>query len=199
MPCDFYYKMRGKNTRDIAEPILTISNGKITYGYKGGFMQGHILLFIDGKLVDWFSYPYSEWKYKRPSEVKKTTSIPPLSPGFHTVSVVYAYYEPKRNIAEDATGVASKQIYVTAPTVGWEVSVDKPTVVAGDILKIRAKVNWKADRSLKFKLGIDAFGKHYESKEVTATTSPTIIEAPITVPQDVKEGKYEIKVVLYYE
>jgi len=83
--------------------------------------------------------------------------------------------------------------------IGWEVTVDKSTVAPGDTLKIIAKVNWEGPSSLKFKLGIDAFGRHYESKEVTATTSPITIEAPITVPLSTREGRYVIKVTLYYE
>jgi len=199
IPCDFSYNFKK------AMPILEIKNNRITYGYRGAFYRfgnwagADVALFIDGKLVDAFEVSYREWKDSTTKEFKKTISIPPLSTGYHTITVVYcSIYDGK---VEDKYGMGalSKQIYVTAPTIGWEVSVDKSTVVAGGTIKIRAKVNWEAPGSLKFKLGIDAFGKHYESKEVIATTSPTIIEVPITVPPDIKEGKYEIKVTLYYE
>jgi len=85
----------------------------------------------------------------------------------------------------------------TGVVTDWSVKADKTTVKPGDTLTIQATVNW-VGKSMKFKLGIDAFGKHYESTEVTATASPTIIKVPITVPA-VKEGTYEIKVTLYYE
>ena len=89
-------------------------------------------------------------------------------------------------------------ITIVEPKVtSWSVKADKTTVKPGDKLTIQATVNW-VGKSMKFKLGIDAFGKHYESTEVTATASPATIKVPITVPA-VKEGTYEIKVKLYYE
>jgi len=89
-------------------------------------------------------------------------------------------------------------ITIVEPKVtGWSAKVDKTTVKPGDKLTIQATVNW-VGKSMKFKLGIDAFGKHYESTEVTATASPATIKVPITVPA-VKEGTYEIKVTLYRE
>jgi len=191
IPAEFSYRIK------CFEPILKVnSDGTVTYGWKDECQKcaGFIALFVDGKEHSHVEIEgCSEWD-KREWKITKTVKLPPLDKGYHTLTLVICDYPYDNGFA-----AISKQIYVTAPTIGWEVSVDKPTVVAGSTLKIRAKVNWKADRSLKFKLGIDAFGKHYESKEVTATTSPTIIEAPITVPQDVKEGKYEIKVTLYYE
>jgi len=191
VPAEFSYKAKG------ITPILKVnSDGTVTYGWENDLEAyiDFVTLFVDGKKHDRIGeISRDEWK-QRDWKITKTVKLPPLSRGYHTLTMVI-----HDDLDEDGYYAMSKQIYVIAPTIGWEVSVDKPTAVAGDTLKIRAKVNWKADRSLKFKLGIDAFGKHYESKEVTATTSPTIIEAPITVPQDVKEGKYDIKVTLYYE
>ena len=204
VPAEFSYKAPR------ATPILNVrSDGTVEFGVEGycktvaysydvgGYVTDYerpwgAKLFVDGQLIDQVQTDYTAWKAGQ-RKFTKVAKLPYLSTGYHTLTLILLRYSDRGFYA------MSKQIYVTAPTIGWEASVDKPTVVAGDTLKIRAKVNWKADRALKFKLGIDAFGKHYESKEVTPTTSPTIIEAPITVPSDVKKGEYEIKVTLYYE
>jgi len=205
VPCDLEIV-----TGDEKDNIVTLSvssDGVATIKVQNGSYKcqygtiKHIYLFVDGK-------EYMHWDLNKLAEKEGYTSATKwwfahnetftasvmLPAGLHHVAAVPCYtekYEPY--------SVVCKWVKVEAPLIGWEASVDKPTVVAGDTLKIRAKVNWKATDSLKFKLGIDAFGKHYESKEVTPTTSPTIIEVPITVPLDTKEGKYEIKVTLYYE
>jgi len=194
VPCEFSYKMRR------ATPILNIrSDGTIEFGVEGYCRTTEdyerprgAKLFVDGQLIDELQTSYEAWKAGQ-RRFTKVAKLPYLSTGYHTLTLILLRYSNRGFYA------MSKQVYITAPTIGWEASVDKPTVVAGDTLKIRAKVNWKATDSLKFKLGIDAFGKHYESKEVTPTTSPTIIEVPIAVPPDVKKGEYEIKVTLYYE
>ena len=108
IPCDFVYEFKD------ASPILEINDGKITYGYKGDYMQKDSVLFIDGKVVDVLTLPYDEWKETRPSEVKKTISIPPLTGGYHTVTVVYCYVDRYGNM-EYGTGAATKQIYVVEP------------------------------------------------------------------------------------
>jgi len=191
-----------------ATPILNIrSDGTVEFGVEGyvrvvaynydvgGYVTHYerpwgAKLFVDGKLVDQVEVNYDAWKAGQ-RRFTKVAKLPPLSTGYHTLTLILLRY------SDSGFYAMSKQVYVTAPTIGWEASVDKTTVAAGDTLKIIAKVNWEAPGSLKFKLGIDAFGRHYESKEVTATTSPTIIEAPITVPPDVKVGEHGVKVELY--
>ena len=319
IPCDFSYNF------EKATPILEVKNNQITYGYKGAFYsfgnwaEAGVALFIDGKLVDAFDVSYREWKDSTTKEFKKTISIPPLSTGYHTITVLYCDIREGKPYDKYGMGALSKQIYATAPAIDvktalmlelkkwytktvevpgvtepydwsfdvtetvrksglvgdvekaylygwhriesytyagtsrpparssqeivsgwlngyelalfplnqkdypnlkgsygwywvkvpakllvkkkiyWDVSVDRTTVAPGDTLTIIANINWESVSVQRFKLGIEAFGKSYETNPVEATVSPTRIEAPITVPLDVGEGEYEIKVTLYYE
>jgi len=79
----------------------------------------------------------------------------------------------------------------------WTMKADKTTVKQGDTLTVQVTINW-IGKSMKFKLGIDAFGNSYETNPIEATTSPTTINVPITVPTNIKEGKYDVKATLYY-
>lgn len=193
IPCDFTYKLRR------ATPILEISKNSITFGVENDWCDTSecgrrpygAKLFIDGEEVATLITDYKAWKYQKQRKFTKTINMPPLSRGLHTVTLVLLADKSYRSF-----GAITKQIYVAEPIIGWSVDVDKLKVSQGDTLTISATIRWKSPTPMRFKLGIDAFGKHYESNAVQATTSPVIIKAPITVP-NVSVGTYSINVTLY--
>ena len=80
----------------------------------------------------------------------------------------------------------------------WSVKPDKQEVVEGGTLTIIATVNWQAPKDVKFKIAVEAFGKRYESKEVSAKVgqSPIEIRMSIQVPTGII-GSKTMKVILY--
>ena len=196
VPAEFRYKAEG------IIPILKVnSDGTVTFGWKNEFEEfiDYVTLFVDGKKysqINLESWSREDWK-RHDWQATKTVKLPPLDKGYHVLTLVI-HDDPD----DDGYYAMSKQFYVKdiivpVEVTSWSVSVDKPEVKQGDTLKVRAMVHWKSAGWAKFKLGIEAFGRHYESEEVVAEESPVTIEATIRVPDDAPVSSQTMKVTLY--
>lgn len=97
---------------------------------------------------------------------------------------------------EVGTKNVSITVYPSQPVRSWNVSVSPSEVYEGGTMEIVATIYWEAPGGVQFKLDINAFGKHLTTNAVAASTSPTTIRVPMTVPKGVT-GKQNISVALY--